>query len=184
MMEKRSGKKVLRESVPAAGSFVSMPDAFPEADNEIRNAPKMEFTTEYSSANRIQSYFSTDKLLVDLAAVDSAQINFDKMAADCDLIKDVIARFPVEIQQCLVELQSGEAASIRKVDELLNKIGLTEKRFADNGGGLLWLLLPVVIGALGSGCTGANSNKPYKKPTSPKPKPAPDAGPSDGGVPP
>ena len=42
-------------NIETAGSFVAVPDAFPNADDSIRNAIKLEFRTVYSAENIVES---------------------------------------------------------------------------------------------------------------------------------
>ncbi len=170
----------LRSGISALGSFVAVPDAFPAADPGVRNAVKFEFTTVFSDEHRLQTLFSADRVLIDLAAVAPSKLNFEKLAVDCDLIKKIAGKYPDELRECLIALQTGGSSGIQKADDIAKKIGFTEDNFAKNGGGFFFLAV-VAIAVLAGGCATLNSNKPFKQPTTPKPTPPQDAGPDDSG---
>ncbi len=104
----------LRPEISALGSFVAVPDAFPGADPGVQNAVKFEFTTVFSNKNRVQTLFSTDRVLIDLAAVDPSKLDFKKMVVDCDLIKKIVEKHPNELRECLIALQTGSSSEIQK----------------------------------------------------------------------
>ena len=175
-------KKHFRLSAPTLGSFSAVPSAFSIADKGIQNVMKFEFNTIVPENENIKTTFTTDVALIDLAAVDSKEINFNKMSADCDLLKEVIQKFPDELRDCLDALKSGNISGIKRVEEITKRIGLTEDAFSKCGGGIFWLAVPLVIAGL-SACGSSNKLKNNKTiPTSTQnPKPNPDAGSGDGG---
>lgn len=165
-------KATLSPEIAAAGSFVAIPDAFPKAHSSVRNAMKFEFTTVFSEKHRVQTLFSTDRVLVDLGAVDAANLDFSRMATDCDLIKEIVERHPEEIIKCITALQQGTSDGIQKADKIVRDIGLTEESFVKRGGGFVFLIIALVVAVAASGCATGNSNKPFKAPTTPQPKPS------------
>ena len=180
---KSSEPAKLPTEVSALGSFVAVPDAFPGADSGVRNAVKFEFTTVFSEENRVQTLFSTDRVLIDLAAVAPSKLDFEKLAIDCDLIKDIVEKHPDELRECLIALQTGGSSGIQRAEEIAKKIGLTEDHFVQAGGGFFFVVIAVAVAVGAGGCATLNSNKPFKQSTTPKPKPKSDAGPEDGGSP-
>lgn len=181
--DKGKGKgKLLRSVLPALGTFTAVPEAFSEADLAVRNSMKFEFGVQISDEDFIGPTFSTDLALIDLAGVDSSKLDFKKMSADCDLVKGIIEKYPEQLEECLVALQSGTLSGLEKAGEITKKIGLTESSFTKSGGGFFWLAVPLVIAGL-SACGGSNKVKNNKTiPTSSEnPNPSEDAGPGDGG---
>ncbi|UCE99889.1 MAG: hypothetical protein JSV82_02155 [Planctomycetota bacterium] len=175
------GRKIQSE-IPALGSFVAVPDAFPGADPGVQNAVKFEFTTVFSDENRVQTLFSSDRVLIDLAAVAPSKLDFKKLAIDCDLIKGIAEKHPDELRECLIALQTGGSSGIQKAEKITKNIGLTEENFAKAGGGFFFVAVAVAIALGAGGCATCNSNKPFKQSTTPKPKPPEsDAGPGDAG---
>lgn len=160
----------LRPEIAALGSFVAIPDAFPDADPSVRNAVKVECTTIFSEEHRLQTVFSTDRVLIDLGAVDANGLDFKKLAVDCDLLKEIAVTHGDQLQACVRALQMGTPAGIQRAEEITKQIGLTEERFAKEGGGLFFLVVVAVAAVGASGCATLNSNKPFKQPTTPQPK--------------
>lgn len=171
----------LRSEISASGSFVAVPDAFPAADPGVRNAVKFEFTTVFSDEHRVQTLISADRVLIDLGAAAPSKLNFEKLAVDCDLIKEIAGKYPDELRECLIALQTGGSSGIQKADDIAKKIGLTEDNFAKSGGGFFFLVIVAAVALGAGGCATVNSNKPFKAPTTPKPTPPQDAGPDDAG---
>jgi len=164
-----------RSYIASTGSFVAIPDAFPDASDSIKNAIKLEFKTEFSQKHRVQTVFSTDKILIDIAAVDSSKLDPRTIAADCDLFKAIALKHPKELRQLIVAMQLGGLKNILKAQRIAEAIGLTEGNAVKAGAGFIWLLVPLV-GAFIGGCATVGSNKPLKQST--LPKPAAGSGPS------
>ena len=95
------------------------------------------------------------------------------MIADCDYLQSILQKHPKEIGEMVGALNENSKKGIIKAEKIRAKIGLTEKASARAGGGLLWLIIPLVVLGTGSGCGTLNSNKPFKQPTTPKPPPPP-----------
>ena len=59
----------LRTHIPASGSYVSVPGAYTTADEGVKYAGKMEFTTEFSPQSsdplKLDTVFSGDRILLD-----------------------------------------------------------------------------------------------------------------------
>ena len=168
----------LRPEISALGSFVAIPDAFPEADSGVQNAVKLEFKTVFSDKNRIQTLFSTDRVLIDLAAVDPSKLDCKKIAIDCNLLKGIAEKHPDELRESLIALQTGGSSGIQKAEKIMKNIGFTEETFTKAGGGFFFLVIVAAVALGAGGCATLNSNKPFKESTTPKPKPPRDAGPS------
>ncbi len=159
------------------GIYVSVPDAFTDADKELRNFLKFEFKTKFSAKHRVKTVFSTDRLLVDLSELDPRKLNVKKMIKDCDYLKSILLKHPTQIVASLKALKQNSKSGIKSAEKIRTKIGLTEKASAKAGGGLLWLIIPLIVLGTSSGCATLNSNKPFKRPTTPTPPNPPDAGP-------
>jgi hypothetical protein len=173
-----------RTQISGTGSFVApSPEAFPNTPDSFRNVVKLEHRTLYSIKDGAMPVFFTDRILLDIAGLDPTEIDWNKASIDCDLIKEIILRFPSELQIIAVSLQKGGSENVDVVDDLINRIGFTEEEFAKKGGGFFFVVVAVAL--LAGGCTAANQNKAYKQNTTPsghQPAPGNDAGP-DGGTP-
>jgi hypothetical protein len=171
-MESKENKEVsLRGDLSSTGSFVSIPGAFPKASLGVRNALKLEFRTEFDEKFLIKTKYSTDRVLVDLLAMDVESLDFNKLAIDCDLLKAIAQKHPAKIQKMLTHLQKGTAKDLRDFEALANGIGLTEDNFIKNGGGLFFLAL-VAVAVLSGGCM-AHCGTPQVKRPEPPPQPDP-----------
>ncbi len=149
------------------GVYVPVPDGFMDADQELRNLFKFEFKTEYSDKHLVKTVYSTTRTLIDLSELGSRRLNIKKMIKDCDYLKSILEKYPDEITASLKALNDNSKAGIVRSEKIRKKIGLTESAAAKAGGGLLWLIIPIVIAATSSGCATLNSNK--KKSTLPTP---------------
>ena len=171
----------LRSELSAAGSFVAIPDAFTTADKSVRNAVKFECRTVFSEEHRLQTLFATDRVLIDFASVDPSTLDFRKLAADCDLLKEIALKHADDVKECLTSLQKGGVEDVQHAEKIAGKIGLNEEHFVKGGGGLFFLVIVAAVALGAGGCGTLNSNKPFKQPTTPKPSTPRDAGPQDGG---
>ena len=156
------------------GSFIPIPSAFEIADKGLRNAIQFEFKIRSNKESKnplnLESVFYTDRCLVDFSCVNPHSIHADKIAKDCDYIKQIVSEHPEELAKMIKELQNGE---IDRGYELAEKIGMTEDDCVRAGGGAIGLvivLLAVIVlggcGHINKGCTG--------DPNLPKPKAGPD----------
>ena len=162
-----------------SGSFVAIPDAFPDAPDALRRAMKLEFRTGFSQEHRVQTLCSTDVALIDLRAVDADAVDPRKLRRDCERLAKIIEDYPEAAGQLIYALQEGNIEGVEKAQKLAEDIGLTETAFVKDGGGLFFLLVVAGAALLAGGCATVNSNKPFKAPTTPQPTPTPDAGPPD-----
>jgi hypothetical protein len=158
-----------RPHIASAGSFVAIPDAFPSVPDGVRNAIKLEFKTVFSEEHRVQTVFSTDKLLIDIGAVDPSALDPKKIARDCDLIKGIALKHSKELGEMIVAMQSGGMKGINKAEKIAKKIGLTEEHASKSEGGFICVIIAIGLGLLLGGCGTTGSNKPLKASTTPKP---------------
>jgi hypothetical protein len=159
----------LRPEISAQGSFVAIPTAFPVVDPGVRNAVKLEFATVFSEENVVETLFSTDRVLVDLGAVDPTSLDFTRLAKDCDLLKEIAVKYPNELKECLIALQTGGSAGVEKAEEITKRIGLTEEKFMEKGGGFIFIVVLVGI-AVGAGACGGALKQVKDKGTIPTPR--------------
>lgn len=159
----------LSPEISGLGSFIAIPGAFPDADPGVRNAVKLEFATVFSKENVVETRFSTDRVLVDLRAVDPASMDSKKLARDCDLLKEIAVKYPNELKECLIALQAGGVSGVEKAEEITKKIGLTEEKFAKDGGGFFFIVVIIALGLGAGGCGGA-LKQVKDKGTTPKPQ--------------
>jgi len=149
-----------RTSIPSPGSFVSIPSAFPGADEGVKNVIKLGFTTSLSqdSEESIKVEVSTNVVLLDLGAVVPEALDSRKLIRDCDLLKQAITNHPNALAEIVRELQKGTAEGVERANKIAKEASLTEKAALSAGGGFLFL---VVIGAalLAGGCGGALREK-------------------------
>lgn len=96
----------------------------------------------------------SDRALIDFAEVDPAEINYDKLKRDCDLMKLALENHRNEIDQALRLVCAGDASTddIGTVAALLTKVGLTEEAFREQGGGMVGLIIAIAAIMLAAGC--------------------------------
>jgi hypothetical protein len=164
-MEGYSQPRMLRTEIATTGSFVAVPSAFPTAESAIQNAIKLEFETVYSAENLAETVFSTDKVLIDFAAVDAEALDPETVAVDCDLLKQAARSHPEALKKMIAALQRGGSEGATEADRIAVEIGLTEEEAQKRGGGFFWIVV-VIGGALG-GCATGGANKILKAKTTP-----------------
>jgi hypothetical protein len=143
------------------GTFVSIPSAFPDADEGFVNALKLEFRPFFSEAVtdplNIQTSFGTDKCLIDFKAINASALDGEKLAIDCEILARVAREQPERLQDLIAAQQKpggfSEAASIA------SELGLTEPAALAAGGGLLFLLVAALILAA-AGCEHCHASHP------------------------
>jgi hypothetical protein len=172
-----------RTQISGAGSFIAPPpEALPNTPASLRNVIKLEHRTLYSEKEGYDHVFFTDRILIDICGLDILEVDFQRAAIDCDLMKEIILKHSSELKEILIALQRGGSDNINKIEPVLQRIGFTEEEFLKKGGGWIILLLPLLAG----GCATLSSNKTNKQnttPSAPRPAPSNDAGPDGGGTP-
>lgn len=178
-----------RTQISVSGSFVSVPSAFPLADEGLKNALKLGFETLFSEDSshplNLETRFYTDVILIDLGAVAPSALDPQKIINDCDLVKRVASTYPDQLRQLVTELQAGSVSGIERAEKIAKEIGLTEEASVKAGGGLLGLLIAGAIGLIAGGCAGTKHAEkpravPDTKPRQPEPQ---DGGPGPNGGP-
>ena len=162
-------KKTPRSSVPAVGSFVSIPGAFKGADAGLRHIVKMQFETRLSKLNsdRLETVFSPDVILVDVGAMNLKSLDTSKIAKDCELIARVVRRHPKKLRELAEVFQPATRKGrkeLLRAFRTLKELGLTESATARAGGGILFLLAVVALAGLASGCAHCSNRRPPQHP--------------------
>jgi hypothetical protein len=165
-------KHQTRTHIPAPGTFLSMPPAFLEADEGIRNALKFEFKNSFSqdTDEKIKVEVSTDVFLFDLGAIVPEALDPNRIICDCDLVKQAVTKYPGAIAEIVRELQTGTSAGVEKANKIAQEASLTEEAAIKAGGGLFFL---IAVGAalLAGGCGGALKQKATSPAATTTPKP-------------
>lgn len=171
-----------------SGSFLSMDGVFPDGLEAIQHSVKLELWVTPSEEYKSQTNVSSTSALVDLNTVNPNELDFEKMRRDCELLKELIENHPDAVQKMLTLLQDGKPSDVEEAERLGEEIGLTESAFYEQGGGLAWLIVPIVVGLVSKGCGGhlANGGKKKTTPTTNTWGTDEDAGvpPPDAGTPP
>jgi hypothetical protein len=153
----------LRDAITATGSFVSLPEAFPGADEAVKLAPKIELcVARFEDSKRpleIDILMRPHTLLVDLEAVNAGGFDVEKLVRDCDALKEVALAHPEKLRGILAAF-AADAPHEKMLDaaKVAEELGLSEEVMTKKGGGLLWLLVIVAAVAL-SGCKGCAHGK-------------------------
>lgn len=168
-----------RKHISATGSFASVPSVFDDVEDDVKHSVKIEFSTEFredalDSSNRFRSaplqletVFSTDWLLVDMGAANPSAIDTQKIARDCELLREIALNHPEEIQKIVGAFQPDSPLSaIGEAFEIAKEIGLTEEAALKNGGGFIHVVL-LVGGALLLSCAHNSGCQPKNKPRHP-----------------
>ncbi|HEY8377528.1 MAG TPA: hypothetical protein VIK91_13630 [Nannocystis sp.] len=157
-----------RAHVSTSGTFAAVPQGFDGADGTLRYLLKSEFIPlpAAGDTSRVVLRTPTEWGLLDLGAVDLADVDLDKVGRDLEILRNALAH-PAELRQILAATRPGatpaqQAAAVA----LAAKLGLTEKAATDAGGGLLGTLF-VVGAALLLSCQFAHCNKDKEETTPP-----------------
>jgi hypothetical protein len=144
----------LRTQLSTSGSFLSVSSAYASAGEAVRNAVKLEVLPVYSASapGEAEMVFFTDRVLIDLAAVDPEGIDAARLAVDCDLLKRAVMQSPGALRRILAGLQSGTPEGIRDAAKAATELGLTEEDAVKAGGGLIFLIVVAVAAVAGAGC--------------------------------
>lgn len=159
------------------GSFLPVPITFDGTPDGLSNALKVEIipTTSviHESEGKTKQTFDmtvvTNRALIDFSAVHAPDIDFEKLKRDCELMIDALSKHPGEIKQALDLVCRGDATteSIESTAAALDKAGLTEKAFRENGGGWIGLVVAAIACMLTSSCAHVkDAIKKDKPPTS------------------
>jgi hypothetical protein len=107
-------------------------------------------------------------MVVDFSEVNADKFNFDALAMDCDIVKQVASEHPEELRQLLREMQRGTPEGIKQALRITERIGLTEGAAVKAGGGFFFLIIIAVVAIGASGCGGAMKEKASSATTTPK----------------
>jgi len=156
-------KKELRSFIPAAGSFISLPEAFKSADSGVKLAPKIELQVGKFSDSKHPLGFDfvmhPHQILIDLEAVDSEQFDAKKVIKDCELLIAACREHPDDIKKILAAFaEDAPHENMLAAEKIAEKLSLTESKAVKAGGGLLWLVVVAAAVAL-SGCKGCAHTK-------------------------
>jgi hypothetical protein len=143
-------KKKLRTSIPASGSFVSLPEAFPGAHPSVKYAPKIQLDTVRSDKSKhfqLEHVLLPHRILIDLQAVDASFFDAKTLVRDCEIVRGVALRHPKKLQQILEAFQEGAPFShVEKAGAVVKELGLHERQVTRKGGGFISLL--IILAAL------------------------------------
>lgn len=145
----------LRTTLVTAGTFTSVPSAFPSASEGVRNAVKLDihpFLAEDSEEDQPQLALFPDRVLIDLGAVDASQLDQKALVTDCEILLEAARRYPEGFRAIIEGLQAGTLEGIRDADEMIREMGLSEDAVAKSGGGLFFLVIIAVAVVAGAGC--------------------------------
>ncbi len=161
----------MRANVGPTASFVSMPAAFPGADEAIRHAPKFEVQTVASTDSDhplgIEHVLYTHHMLLDLEEVDIKNFRPEALMRDCELLMNAAREHPEELRSILGAYQAGRPdEEILTASRKVRELGLDEASVAERGGN--FILAAIVVGAvLLSGCQATCHGKVKKDPKHP-----------------
>ena len=149
----------LRQAIPSTGSFISLPDAFPKADEAVKYAPKIELQVgrfdDATHPSKADFFMLPHHLLVDLEAVDHQAFDFKKLAQDCDILK-AAAQSNAEVPRTMLAAFSADAPHDRilDADKIARRLGLDEAQVSEKGGGMILLLIACacILLSCGKGC--------------------------------
>jgi hypothetical protein len=149
-----------RLSIPSPGSFLSIPSAFPGADEKVKNVIKLGFTTSFSqdTEEKIKVEVLTDVVLLDFGAIVPEALDASKIIRDCDLVKQAVTKHPDALTEIVKELQTGTTEGVQRANMIARKASLTEEDALKAGGGLFFLVV-VAAALLAGGCGGALKEK-------------------------
>jgi hypothetical protein len=158
-----NGPKKLRQAVSGTGSFISLPDAFPKADEAVKYAPKIELQVgrfdDATHPSKADFFMLPHHLLVDLEAVDHQAFDFKKLAQDCDILK-AVAQSNAEDLRTMLAAFSADAPHDRilDADKIARRLRLDEAQVSERGGGMILLLIAVacILLSCGKGCAHTN----------------------------
>ena len=163
----------IRDTLSAVGSFVSLPEAFPEADSGVRLAPKFEFRTERFEDSKhplhIDHVIYPHRLLIDLKAVDAGQFDAKKLVRDCEILKEAAEKHPEKLREMIAAYAPNTPHErILEAFKTAEKLGLTEAAASKSGGGFLWLLLvvAVLVSSCGKNCAHTQASTKQPEPNS------------------
>jgi hypothetical protein len=145
----------IRTHVPA-GSFVSMPEAFPDAADAVKYAAKVSFETarfeDSKHPLKLEHVLDPHVILFDLEAVDAGKLDVDQLVRDCELVKRAAEQYSGELRTIVAAFaQDAPHDRILEAAKIAEKLELSEAAASKAGGGLLWLVVVAAAVAL-SGC--------------------------------
>ena len=164
-------ERIKQHKYEQQGSFISVPSAFENVDKRISDIIKLEFKTVFSEESsdplKLETVFSTDKILVDIGAVVPSAINPEKIIKDCELIKQVALNHPQQLRQFIEKFQNLD---LDEAYNIVNEIGLTEEASIKAGGGMIVFIAIMLTALACGGCATAGSAWGGHKPLKPAPK--------------
>lgn len=110
---------------------------------------------------------STRGMFVDMTELPRT-LDFSRASADCDILKDIIARSGPDIVRAMelfkrAAKESHQASALEAL-KICTEMGLTEKNFSEKGGGFLFLLVIVIFAAGCATCTQGGTYPPVNHP--------------------
>ncbi|SMY24111.1 unnamed protein product [Zymoseptoria tritici ST99CH_1A5] len=135
------------------GGFVSIPSAFEGVPEGSKHAFKLELVPKLIETRNLGKVdistnvdVVTHRALIDFADFDVDDVDYDQLGRDCDLLKEAFKSRRKELNAAMkaVSNPGSTVEEIRKVAQMLDAAGLSERAFLENDGGIIPLL---VIGA-------------------------------------
>lgn len=133
-----------RANLGIGDAFTSTASAFPTVPASYLTAFKVQQVTVQNDAGIMQPSVVLDRMLVDLAGLDPALMDPNRLIKDCDFVKALVLRNP-ELPRRLVAAFRHDAPTTDIVEaaRLAKAAGFTEEASITAGGGLV-----VLVGAL------------------------------------
>lgn len=137
-----------RSHVTTSGTFAAVPQGFEGAKGSLRYVLKPEFQVVPAAgdAGRPVLAVPREHALLDLGAVDLADLDPATLARDCELVAKAVRENFAELLRIVAAFGPHGTAELQaEALELAERIGLTESAAAKAGGGFVGIL--VIAGA-------------------------------------
>jgi hypothetical protein len=149
---------LIRTELVHSGSYVSLPEAFIGGADAVKFAPKIAVRVgRFPDAKHplgMDFVLDPHQILIDLEAIDVSGINADRLAKDCDLLKQAIQSDPRKILDIVAAFGVGVPHDrILDAAQSVDELGISEKKATEAGGGIIGLLIVLAAVAMAS-CKG------------------------------
>ncbi|MDC0668396.1 hypothetical protein [Nannocystis radixulma] len=137
-----------RAHVVTSGNFAAVPQGFEGGEGSLRYVIKPEFQTVPAPGDPGRVLFAVPRghALLDLAAVDLADLDRAALARDCELVAAAVRDHFDELVQVVAAFgPHGTTEQQAQALVIAERLGLTESAGAKAGGGLLGMV--VIVGA-------------------------------------
>lgn len=137
-----------RTHVPTSGTFAAVPQGFEGAKGSLRYVLKPEFRVlpAFGDASRGVLAVPREHALLDLAAVNLADLDAATLARDCEILARAVQENFEDLRRIVAAFGPHGTPELQaEALELAELLGLTESAAAKAGGGLLGVI--VIAGA-------------------------------------